>query len=147
MLSLCSHVVCPSLWRAGLLWAAACRPLTRWPLLSWSSGRSGLARGLRGVVLGLTCSTARGILPHQGPSPCLLHWQVDLLPPRYQGSPDVHFKHSSVCMLIPNSLVLPLFYGQLFSPRFAALKMIEVSKQQGHTAEHGESFPLSCNNP
>ena len=125
---------------------------------SWRSGRSGLARGLgsctswlwcaaRGVVLGLTCSTARGILPHQGLSLCLLHWQVDLSPLRHQGSPDVRFKHSSVCMLIPNSLVLPLFYGQLFSPRFAALKMIEVSKQQGHTAEHGESFPLSRNNP
>ena len=58
-----------------------------------------------------------------------------------------HFKHSSVYMFIPNSLVLPLFLGQLFSPRFAALKITEVSKQQGFTAEHRELFPLFCNNP
>ena len=54
---------------------------------------------------------------------------------------------AAVCMLIPNSLVLPLFLGQLFSPGFAALKIIDVSEQQGYTAEHRELSPLFCNNP
>ena len=38
-------------------------------------------------VHGLSCSEARGIFPDQGLNPCLLHWQVDCLPPSHQGSP------------------------------------------------------------
>ena len=37
------------------------------------------------VAHGLSCSTARGILPDQGSNPCPLHWQADsqpLAPPR-----------------------------------------------------------------
>ena len=28
-----------------------------------------------------------GVFPNQGLNPCLLHWQVDSLPPSHQGSP------------------------------------------------------------
>ena len=35
----------------------------------------------------LSCSAACGILPDQGSNPCLLHWRVDSLPPRHEGSP------------------------------------------------------------
>ena len=37
------------------------------------------------VVLGLSCSTARGIFPDQGLNLCLLHWQADSLPLSHQG--------------------------------------------------------------
>jgi len=52
------------------------------------------------------CSVASGIIPDQGLNPCLLHWQVDSLPPSHQGSPllqdfkyntDVYF--SNICVL------------------------------------------------
>ena len=36
------------------------------------------------VVLGLSCSLAYWIFPHQGSNPCLLHWQADFLPLRHQ---------------------------------------------------------------
>ena len=38
------------------------------------------------VVRGLSCSTAYGISPDQESNPCLLHWQVDSLPPSQQGN-------------------------------------------------------------
>ena len=39
------------------------------------------------VAHGLSHAAARGIFPDQGSSSFLLHWQVDSLPPRHQGSP------------------------------------------------------------
>ena len=39
------------------------------------------------VAQGLSCSSACGIFPDQGPNVCLLHWQADSLPLSYQGSP------------------------------------------------------------
>ena len=48
------------------------------------------AHGLQstGIVVaqGLSCSTAGGICPDQGSSPCLLNWQVDSLPLSHLGS-------------------------------------------------------------
>ena len=41
------------------------------------------------VVDGLSRSMAGGVLPDQGPNPCLLHWQVDSSPLSHQGSPDL----------------------------------------------------------
>ena len=38
------------------------------------------------VALGLTISAACGIFLDQGSNLCLLHWQVDSLPLRHQGS-------------------------------------------------------------
>ena len=43
------------------------------------------------VALGLSCSTACGILLHQGSNLCLLHWQVDSHPLYHQGSPSLIF--------------------------------------------------------
>ena len=34
-------------------------------------------------------SVAHGVLPRQGPNPCLLHWQADRLPLSLQGSPEL----------------------------------------------------------
>ena len=42
-------------------------------------------------VLGLRCSTARGVFPDQGLNLCLLHWQADSLPLSHQGSPKYQF--------------------------------------------------------
>ena len=39
------------------------------------------------VAHGLGCSAACGIFLGQGSNPCLLHWQVDSLPPSHQRSP------------------------------------------------------------
>ena len=39
------------------------------------------------VTHGLRCFAVCGILPDQGLSPCLLHWQADSLPLKHQGSP------------------------------------------------------------
>ena len=39
-----------------------------------------------------SCSTACGIVPHQGLNPPLLYWQVDSLPLSHKGSPDFEFK-------------------------------------------------------
>ena len=39
------------------------------------------------VAHGLSCSTARGIFPHQGSNPCFLHWELDSYPPCHLGSP------------------------------------------------------------
>ena len=43
------------------------------------------------VVHGLRSSTACGIFPDRGWNLCLLHWQVDSLPLRPQGSPGASF--------------------------------------------------------
>ena len=53
------------------------------------------------VVHGFSCSTARGIFPEQGSSPCPLHWQVDSQPLGHQGSPVPFFKG---CALPPSLL-------------------------------------------
>ena len=60
------------------------RPL---PSRSTSSRRAGSAT----VAHGPSHSTARGILPDQGPNPCPPHWQADSQPLRHQGSPRLHF--------------------------------------------------------
>ena len=52
--------------------------------------------------LGLSCSSACEVFPHQGLNPCLLHWQVDSLPLRHQGSP-------------PETVMQPLSHVQLFA--------------------------------
>ena len=41
--------------------------------------------------VGLSCSAARGIFLEQGSNSCLLHWQVDSLPLKLQGSPKAFF--------------------------------------------------------
>ena len=41
------------------------------------------------MLHGHSCSTAHGIFPHQGSSPCPLHWQVDSQPPDHEGSPNI----------------------------------------------------------
>ena len=41
------------------------------------------------MVLGLSCSEPRGVFPGQGLNPCLLHWQVDSLPPGAREAPQV----------------------------------------------------------
>ena len=56
------------------------RPLS---LRSTGSRRAGSAI----VAHGPSRSTARGILPDQGPNPRPLHWQADSQPLRHQGSP------------------------------------------------------------
>ena len=43
------------------------------------------------VVLGLSCSTARGIFPDQGSNPSPLHWPLDSYPLDHQGSPPPFF--------------------------------------------------------
>ena len=43
--------------------------------------------GSVGAAHSLSCLTACGIFPHQGSTPCLLHWQADSLPLCHQGSP------------------------------------------------------------
>ena len=39
----------------------------------------------------LSCSTACGMFPDQGPNLCSLHWQVDYFPLYHQGSPVLNF--------------------------------------------------------
>ena len=56
-----------------------------WPLLLRSTGSS--HAGSVVVAHGPSCSAACGILPDQGPNPCLLHRQADSQPLRHQGSP------------------------------------------------------------
>ena len=41
------------------------------------------------MVLGLSCSEPRGIVPDQELNPCLLHWQVDSLLPGAREAPQV----------------------------------------------------------
>ena len=67
------------------------------PLLLRSTG----SRRADSVVVahGPSCSTARGILPDQGPNPCPLHWQADSQPLRHQGSPSNHF----LCVIKKNT--------------------------------------------
>ena len=57
--------------------------------------------GSVGVARGLSCSATRGIFPHRGSNPCLLHWHVDSPPLSYQGSPCTCFEkiHTHVCIL------------------------------------------------
>ena len=50
-------------------------------------GSRGPEHGLRGCSSGLSCPAARGVFQDQGSNPCLLRWQVDLLPRNLQGSP------------------------------------------------------------
>ena len=47
------------------------------------------------AALGLSCSTASGILPDQRSNPCALHWQVDSYPLDHQGSPCSVFSDAS----------------------------------------------------
>jgi len=48
----------------------------------WSMGSIAVAPGPSGPA-------ACGIFPDQGLNPCLLHWQVESLPLRHQGSPFI----------------------------------------------------------
>ena len=50
-------------------------------------GSRGPEHGLRGCGSGLSGPAARGVFQDQGSNPCLLHWQVALLPQSHQGSP------------------------------------------------------------
>ena len=47
-------------------------------------------------------SLLQGIFPNQGSNPCLLHWQVDSLPLKHQGSLD-----NSLYLLIPDTQSIP----------------------------------------
>ena len=40
---------------------------------------------------GLSCSSACGIFMDQGSNLCLLHWQADSSPLKYQGSPEIGY--------------------------------------------------------
>ena len=65
----------------------------RWLWGTWASGAAVPGLWGTGSVVaahGLSCSMACGILLDQGWNPCLLHWQVDSLPPSHQGSPLLH---------------------------------------------------------
>ena len=68
----------------------------RWLLLLQSTG----SRHTGSVVVahGLSCSKACGIFLDQGSNPCPLHWQVDSLPLRHQGSSNGLF----LCRPIPS---------------------------------------------
>ena len=58
---------------------------------SRNTGCSSPAHGLSStgsvVVHELSCSTACGIFPDRGLTPCLPHWQMDSSPQSHQGSP------------------------------------------------------------
>ena len=56
------------------------------------------------VLQGLSCSAVRGILPDQGPNPCLLHWQGDSLPLSHQESPCLAFGKMSCVLTLPGDL-------------------------------------------
>ena len=65
---------------------------------------------------GLSCSTARGILPDQGLNPCPLHWQADSQPLCHQGSPlsfvfncSISFWDSFVCLVVLLFFVFSVF--------------------------------------
>ena len=78
----------------------------RWPLLLRSTG----SRRTGSVVVAhrLSCSVACGIFLDQGLNPCPLHWQVDSLPLRHQGSPWLSILNIALCALsIPNSQFIP----------------------------------------
>ena len=63
--------------------------LLRWLLLLRSTGSR--TRKLSSVALGLSCSSACGILVSRpGIEPMPLHWQVDSYPLYHQGSPPCH---------------------------------------------------------
>ena len=53
------------------------------------------------VVLGLSCSEARGIILDQGLNPCLLHWQGGSLPLSHRGSPFLIFFRALKLLNIP----------------------------------------------
>ena len=55
---------------------------------------------------GPSCSTACGIFPDQGLSPCPLHWQADSQPLHHQGSPSKSFLNVS-CIF---SILFPRFW-------------------------------------
>ena len=48
------------------------------------------------VVQGLSCSWYVGSCPDQGLNLCLLHWEVDSLPPSLQGSPRTVLKRGVI---------------------------------------------------
>ena len=68
----------------ALGWAGFCS-CGKWVLehkiRSCASGPNGTGSVV--VAHGLSCSSARGIVPDQGSNLCLLHWQVDSYPPGF----------------------------------------------------------------
>ena len=56
------------------------------------------------AALGLSFSTACGILPVQGLNQCPLHWQVDSYPKDHQGSPALFLYSANLmsCLYIIN---------------------------------------------
>ena len=58
-------------------------------------------------LLRLRCSVACGIFPDQGSNPCLLHWQMDCLPPILQGSPQTECFNDKAPDFTPGRLILP----------------------------------------
>ena len=85
------HSLVAGLLIAGvlLLWSTALgqagiRSCGRWA----QAAAPGLLSTGSGVLMhGLSGSMARGVLPDQGLSPCLLHWQVNYSPLSRSGSP------------------------------------------------------------
>ena len=76
------------------------------------------------VVQRFRCSTACGIFLDQGSNPCLLHWQVDSLPPSHQGNLQMGiYSHES------NLLSLLLIQGKTHSS-FGAISFVKLSIQK-----------------
>ena len=103
-----------------------------WPLLLQSTGYR--RAGSVVVAHGLSCSVACGIFPHQGSSPCPLHWQADSQPLRHQGSPLLLF-----LMKITNSSSLclcPYWYLQLGSHSPLSLDQFELCPLANSCGSH-----------
>ena len=82
------------------------------------------------------CSAACGIFLDQGSNPCLLHWQVDSLPPSHQGNLQMGiYSHES------NLLSLLLIQGKTHSS-FGAISFLKLSIQKCQIPENsrGEKF-------
>ena len=78
-----SHCKVFSCWQAQALGAQA--------LVVAARGLSNCGTGSVVVAHGLHCCAPCRIFKNQGSNPCLLHWQVDSYPLRYQGSPAPAF--------------------------------------------------------
>ena len=77
-----SHCGAQALGRPGF------RSCSSWAQQLWLPGSK--STGSVDVDLGLSCSSACEVFPHQGLNPCLLHWQVDSLPLSHQRSLKGH---------------------------------------------------------
>ena len=92
------------------------------PLLLRSTGSR--CAGSVVVAHGPSCSAARGILPDQGPNPCLLHWQADSQPLHHQGSPRPSFTLQMIAFLkIYNLYFIPQARVSIFISIFKSYSL------------------------